>query len=143
MIGSILYITTSRLDIMHAFGMVGRYQSAPKQSHFLVLKRIFKSLKETMNYGLWYPKNQNFQLSVYSDVDWANCMDERKSMSGGAFFLGYSLLAWLDQKERFHFFINYRGRIHCCCYLLHSGIMDDSDTCRLGGQIYCIDPNSL
>jgi hypothetical protein len=101
MIGSILYITTSRLDIMHAFGMVGRYQSAPKQIHFLVLKRIFRSLKETMNYGLWYPKNQNFQLSVYSYVDWANCMDERKSMSGGAFFLGYSLLAWLIKKKGF------------------------------------------
>ena len=48
-----------------------------------------------MNYGLWYPRNQNFQLSVYSDVDWANCVDERKRMSGGAFFLGDSLIAWL------------------------------------------------
>ena len=52
-----------------------------------------------MNYGLWYPKNQNFQLSVYSDVDWANCMDERKSTSGGVFFLGDSLVAWLSKKQ--------------------------------------------
>jgi hypothetical protein len=52
-----------------------------------------------MNYGLWYPKNQNFQLSVYLDVDWANCMDERKITSGGAFFLGYSLVAWLSKKQ--------------------------------------------
>jgi hypothetical protein len=43
--------------------------------------------------------NQNFQLSVYSDADWANCMDERKSMSGGAFFLGDSLVAWLSKKK--------------------------------------------
>jgi hypothetical protein len=99
MIGSLLYITASRPDIMHVVGMVGRYQSAPKQSHLLAVKRIFRYLKETMNYGLWYPKNQNFQLSVYSDVDWANCMDERKITSGGAFFLGDSLVAWLSKKQ--------------------------------------------
>jgi hypothetical protein len=99
MIGSLLYITTSHPDIMHVVGMVGRYQSAPKQSHLLAVKRIFRYLKETMNYGLWYPKNQNFQLLVYSDVDWANCMDERKSTSGGAFFLGDSLVAWLSKKQ--------------------------------------------
>ena len=56
-------------------------------------------MKETMNYGLWYPKNHNFQLSVYSNVDWANCMDERKSTSGGAFFLGDSLVSWLSKKQ--------------------------------------------
>ena len=84
---------------MHVVRMVGRYQSAPKQSHLLAIKRIFRYLKETMNYGLWYPKNQNFQLSIYSDADWANCMDERKSTSGGVFFLGDSLVAWLSKKQ--------------------------------------------
>jgi hypothetical protein len=52
-----------------------------------------------MNYGLWYSRNHNFQLSVYSDVDWANYVDERKSMSGGAFFLGYSLVSWLSKRK--------------------------------------------
>ena len=60
MIGSLLYITTSRPDIMQAVGMVGHYQSAPKQSHSVVVKRIFKYLKGTMTYGLWYHRNQNF-----------------------------------------------------------------------------------
>jgi hypothetical protein len=94
-----MYITTSHLDIMHVVGMVGRYQVAPKPIHLLAVKRIFRYLKGTMNYGLWYPRNQNFQLSVYSDEDWANCMDERKSTSGGAFFLGDSLIAWLSKKQ--------------------------------------------
>jgi hypothetical protein len=88
MIGNPFYITKSCPDIMHPIGMVGRYQAAPKQGHMLDVKIIFIYLKGTMNYGLWYPRNQNFQLSVYSDVDWANCMDGKKSMSGGAFFLG-------------------------------------------------------
>ena len=78
---------------MHVVGMVGRYQSAPKQSHLHAVKRIFRYLKETMTYGLWYPRNQNFQLTAYSDADWANCVDERKRTSGGAFFLGDSLVA--------------------------------------------------
>jgi hypothetical protein len=99
MIGNLIYITTSHPDIMHVVGMVGRYQSTPKQSHLLAVKRIFRYLKETMNYGLWYPKNQNFQLSAYSDVDWDNCMDERKNMSGGTFFLGDSLVSWLSKKK--------------------------------------------
>jgi hypothetical protein len=99
MIGILLYITTSRPDIMHAIGMVGRYQSAPKQSHLLVVKRIFRCLKETMTYGMWYPINQNFQLTTYLDADWANYVDERKSTSGGAFFLGDSLVEWLSNKQ--------------------------------------------
>jgi transposase InsO family protein len=99
MIGSLLYITTSRPDIMQVVGMVGHYQSAPKQSHLAVVKRIFKYLKGTMTYGLWYPRNHNFQLTAYSDVDWENCLDERKSTSGGAFFLGDSLVAWLSKKQ--------------------------------------------
>jgi hypothetical protein len=99
MIGSQLYITSSHPNIMHVVGMVGRYHSAPKQSHLIVVKRIFKYLKGTMNYGLWYPMNQNFQLSVYSFVDWANCVDEGKRTSGGAFLFGDSLVSWLSKKK--------------------------------------------
>jgi hypothetical protein len=99
MIGNLFYITSSCLDIMHAVGMVGRYQDVPKHNHLLVVKRIFRYLKGIMNYCLWYPRNQNVQLSVYSDDDWVNCVDERKSMSGGAFFLGDFLVSWLSKKQ--------------------------------------------
>jgi hypothetical protein len=99
MIDILLYITTSCPDIMQAVGMVGHYQSTPKQSHLVAIKRIFKYLKGTMTCGMWYPINQNFQLTAYSDADWANCVDERKNTSGGAFFLGDSLVAWLSKKQ--------------------------------------------
>ena len=99
MIGSLLYITTSHLDKMQVVRMIGIFQSAPKQIHLVVVKRIFKYLKGTMTYGLWYPRNQNLQLTAYSDVDWANCLDERKNTSGGAFFLGDSLVAWMSEKQ--------------------------------------------
>jgi hypothetical protein len=99
MIGSLLYITTSHPDIMQVIGMVGCYQSTPKQSHLVVVTRIFKYLKGTMNCGPWYPINQKFHLTAYSDVDWENCVDERKSTNGGAFFLGDSLVAWISKKQ--------------------------------------------
>ena len=52
-----------------------------------------------MNYGLWYTRNDNFQLISYSNANWTNCVDERKSTSGGAFFLGDSLVAWMSKKQ--------------------------------------------
>jgi hypothetical protein len=122
MIVSLLYITTSRPDIMHAVGMVGRYQATPKQIHLLAVKRIFRYLKGTMDYGLWYPRNQNFQLSVYSDANWDNCMDERKNMSGGAFFLGDSLVSWLSKKKGSISLsttkVEYIAATTCCAQLL-------------------------
>jgi hypothetical protein len=84
---------------MQVVGMVGHYQSSPKKIHLVYVKRIFKYLKGTMTYVLWYPRNQNFQLTVDSNVDWENCLDERKRTNGGAFFLGDLLLAWLSKKQ--------------------------------------------
>ena len=75
MIGNILYITTSHHDKMQVVGMVGCYQSTPKQIHLAAVKMIFKYLKGIMIYGLRYPRNQNFQLTAYSYVDWENCLD--------------------------------------------------------------------
>ena len=99
MIGSLLYIKTSHLDIMQVVGMVGRFQYDPTQSYLVDVQRIFKYLKGTMTYGLWYPRNHNLQLTAYSDADWENCLDERKSTSGDAFFLGDFLVAWLSKKQ--------------------------------------------
>jgi hypothetical protein len=65
----------------------------------IAIKRIFRYLKGTINYGLWFPRNHNFQLSVYADVDWDNYMDEMKSTNGGEFLLGDSLVAWLSKKQ--------------------------------------------
>jgi hypothetical protein len=69
MIGSLLYIKAFRPNIMQVVGMVGHYHSSPKQSHLAAFKRIFKYLNGTMTYGLWYPRNRNFQLTAYSYVD--------------------------------------------------------------------------
>ncbi|KAH9299953.1 hypothetical protein KI387_011536, partial [Taxus chinensis] len=86
-------------DIMQAVDMVARFQVGPKESHVQVVKRIFRYLKGTMEYGLWYPKGKDFTLTAYTDSDWAGCVDDRKSTSEGAFFLGNSLVSWLSKKQ--------------------------------------------
>ena len=98
MIGSLLYVTTSRPDIKQAVGMVARFQSAPKESHVQSVKRIFRYLKGTINFGLWYPSKKSFSLKAYLDAEWDGCVDDRKSTSGGAFFLGESLVSWISKK---------------------------------------------
>ena len=99
MIGSLLYLTASRPDIMLAVGLVARYQATPKKNHILAVKRIFRYLQVTTQYGLWYPKGKSFTLTSYKDANWANYVDDRESISGGDFYLGESLVAWLSKKQ--------------------------------------------
>jgi hypothetical protein len=99
MIGSLLYATTTRPDIMQVVGLVGRFQSTPKETHLKEVKRIFIYLQATLDFGLWYPKTKEFTLNAYTDADWEGSIDDRKSTSGGAFFLGKCLVAWLSKKQ--------------------------------------------
>ena len=69
MIGSLLYVTTSRPDVMHVVGLVVRFQANRKEAHVLATKRIFMYLKGTTKFGLWYPKGNELTLVAYIDVD--------------------------------------------------------------------------
>jgi hypothetical protein len=93
MLGSLLYVTTYRPDVKQVVGMVARFQLAPKENHVQPVKRIFRYLKGTINLGLWYPSKKSFSLIAYLDVDWVGCVNDRKSTSGGSFFLGESLVS--------------------------------------------------
>nr|GEX05687.1 retrovirus-related Pol polyprotein from transposon TNT 1-94 [Tanacetum cinerariifolium] len=81
MIGSLMYVTSSRPDIMFAICMYVRYQANPNEHHVSAVKRIFRYLKRTINLGLWYPKDSGFDLTAYSDVDHAGCHLDRKTES--------------------------------------------------------------
>ncbi|CAN0838933.1 Retrovirus-related Pol polyprotein from transposon TNT 1-94 [Linum grandiflorum] len=100
MIGSLLYLTSSRPDIMFSVCICARYQSAPKQSHLSAVKRIFRYLKATPSLGLWYPANSTTDLAGYSDSDFAGCLTDRKSTSGACQFLGQSLISWSSKKQK-------------------------------------------
>ncbi|GKF56885.1 hypothetical protein Tco_0170422, partial [Tanacetum coccineum] len=77
-----------------------RYQAKPTQKHLTAVKRIFRYLKDSINMGLWYPKDTSFELTAFSDSDHAGCLDSRKSTSGGIQFLGGDkLVNWSSKKQ--------------------------------------------
>ncbi|KAH9697694.1 Integrase catalytic domain-containing protein [Citrus sinensis] len=81
MIGSLLYLTASRPDIMFIVCLCARFQSCPKESHMLAVKRIFRYLIGTINLGIWYPRGTHIDLTCYSDADFAGYKVDRKSTS--------------------------------------------------------------
>ena len=72
-IGSLLYLATSRLDIMYSTCVCARYQASPKESHLVAVKRILSYLKGTPSLGLWFPKDSGFELTAYTDSNYAGC----------------------------------------------------------------------
>ncbi|KAJ9553558.1 LOW QUALITY PROTEIN: hypothetical protein OSB04_017603 [Centaurea solstitialis] len=99
MIGSLLYLTASRPDIMFATCICPRYQSDPKESHLSAVKRILRYLKKTPSLGLWYPLHSGFDLLAYTDSDYGGCQVDRKSTSGSCQFLGENLVSWSSKKQ--------------------------------------------
>ncbi|GKA34934.1 putative reverse transcriptase, RNA-dependent DNA polymerase [Tanacetum coccineum] len=99
LIGSLMYLTSSRPDIMFAVCACARYQVNPKVSHLHVVKRIFRYLKGQPKLGLWYPKDSPFDLVAYTDSDYAGASLDRKSTTGGCQFLGCRLISWQCKKQ--------------------------------------------
>ncbi|GJW22914.1 hypothetical protein Tco_0033536 [Tanacetum coccineum] len=100
MVGSLMYLTASRPDLVFAVCMCARYQAKPTKKHFEAIKRVFRYLKGTINMGLWYPKDNAMSLTAYADADHAGCQDSRRSTSGSAQFLGDRLVSWSSKKQR-------------------------------------------
>nr|GFB22924.1 retrovirus-related Pol polyprotein from transposon TNT 1-94 [Tanacetum cinerariifolium] len=107
MITSLMYVTSSRPDIMFATYQISCLQLVCVQDIRLILmnimcrplKRIFRYLKGNINLGIWYPKDSGFDLTAYSDADRAGCHLDRKSTSGSVQFLGDKLVCWSSKKQ--------------------------------------------
>ncbi|GJQ93803.1 retrovirus-related pol polyprotein from transposon TNT 1-94 [Tanacetum coccineum] len=82
MVGSLMYLTASRPDLVFAICMCARYQASPTKQHLEALKRVFRYLRGTINWGLWYPKDTAMALTAYADGDHAGCQDTQRSTSG-------------------------------------------------------------
>ncbi|GKE36335.1 putative ribonuclease H-like domain-containing protein [Tanacetum coccineum] len=99
MIGSLMYLTASRPDIMFAVCACSRFQVTPKTSHLNDVKRIFRYLKGKPKLGLWYPRVSSFDLEAYSDSDYAGANPDRKFTTRGCQFLGKRLILWQCKKQ--------------------------------------------
>ncbi|GJZ84171.1 retrovirus-related pol polyprotein from transposon TNT 1-94 [Tanacetum coccineum] len=118
MVGSLMYLSASRPDIVFAVCMCARYQAKPTEMHLTAIKRIFRYLKGTINMGLWYPKDSGFELKAFADADYAGCHDTRRSTSGSAQFLGHRLYAvaqilWMRSQLRDYGFAFNKIPMYC------------------------------
>nr|GEV64439.1 hypothetical protein [Tanacetum cinerariifolium] len=98
-IRSLMYLTSSRLDIVQAVCYCARYQARPTEKHLKEFKMIFRYLRHTINMGLWYPKDFGFELTAFLDVNLARCIDTRKRTYRGIQFLGDKLVSWMSKKQ--------------------------------------------
>ncbi|GJU26470.1 putative ribonuclease H-like domain-containing protein [Tanacetum coccineum] len=99
MIGSLMYLTSSRPDIMFVVCACARFQVTPKVSHFHVVKRIFRYMKGQPKLGLWYPRDLPFYLKAYTNSDNTGASLDRKSITRGCQFLGSRLISWQCKKQ--------------------------------------------
>jgi hypothetical protein len=98
MIGSLLYLTATRSDIQFTVGLCARFQASPRSSHRTVVQRIFRYLKHTPEFEIWYFASSSLDLVCFSDADFMGCGIDRKSTFGTYHFLGSSLICWSSQK---------------------------------------------
>nr|GEY21154.1 hypothetical protein [Tanacetum cinerariifolium] len=110
-------------SIMSLANLLARYQALPTKKHLEALKRVFRYLKGTINWGLWYPKDTAMALMAYADADHAGCQDTRRSTSRSAQFLGDKLILWMRSQLTYYGFdfnkiplyCNNRSVIALCC----------------------------
>ncbi|GJS26484.1 putative ribonuclease H-like domain-containing protein [Tanacetum coccineum] len=122
MIGSLMYLTSSRLDIMFSVCACSRFQVQPKVSYLNAVKMIFRYLKGRPKLGLWYPKDSPFILEAFSDSDYAGANLDRKSTTRGCQFLGSRLISWQCKKKNVvansTTKAEYIAASHCCGQVL-------------------------
>nr|GEW66285.1 hypothetical protein [Tanacetum cinerariifolium] len=100
MIGSLMYLTSSRPNLIYAVCLCARYQAKPTKKHLNAVKRIFRYLKGTINMGLWYSKDTGMSLTAYAYADHTGCQDTRRSTSRSTQFLGDKLVSWSSKKQK-------------------------------------------
>jgi hypothetical protein len=99
MIGSLLYLTATRPDMQFSVCLCAHFQVSPKTLHRQVVKRMFRYLRHTPDFGLWYSTSSSLALHGFSYADFAECRLDRKSTSGTCQFLGSSLVSWSSRKQ--------------------------------------------
>ncbi|GJU19721.1 hypothetical protein Tco_1153063 [Tanacetum coccineum] len=100
MVSSLMYLTSSRPDLVYAIYMCVRYQARLTEKHLHAVKRIFQYLRGTVIWELWYSKDSAIALIAFADADHAGCQDTRRSTSGSMQLLGDRLVSWSSKRQK-------------------------------------------
>ena len=93
-VGCLMYLTTTRPNLMYGVCLISRFMSSPTESHWFAAKRILWYLKGTIELGIYYKKGGNAKIVAYSDSDFARDIDDRRSTSGFVFLFGSGAVSW-------------------------------------------------
>lgn len=98
-IGSLLYLTAIRLDLMYSSSLLLRFTSSPSENYFAAAKRIFRYAKGTINYRVWYLQQKKCKLAGCTNSNFASNKEDTKSTSGSLFSLGSGPFSWCYKKQ--------------------------------------------
>ncbi|XP_062028617.1 secreted RxLR effector protein 161-like [Rosa rugosa] len=99
MVGSLMYLTATRPDLMYVVSLISRFMERPTELHHQAVKRVMRYLKGTMELGILYKKGGSKSLLAFSDSDYAGDIEDRKSTSGYVFLLSSGAVAWSSKKQ--------------------------------------------
>ena len=98
-VGSLMYLTATRPDLMYGVSLISRFMSSPTESHWFAAKRILRYLKGTTELGIYYKKEGNTKVMAYTDSDFARDIDDRRNTSGYVFLLSSGAISWSSKKQ--------------------------------------------
>jgi hypothetical protein len=99
-VGLLMYLTATRPDIMYAVCLINRYMERTTELHLRAAKRVFRYLKGTIDFGIFYKKNEGPILSSFTNSDFAGDLDDRRSTSGHVFMMGSGVISWASKKQQ-------------------------------------------
>nr|KYP62106.1 Copia protein [Cajanus cajan] len=99
LIGCLMYLTTTRPDILIAVNILSRFMHCASETHLKAARRVIRYIKGTTSFGIKFKKSKDFKLLGFSDSDWAGCIDDMKSTSGYCFSLGSGVFSWSSKKQ--------------------------------------------
>ncbi|XP_038876524.1 secreted RxLR effector protein 161-like [Benincasa hispida] len=99
LVGSLMYLTTTRPDLMFSVSLLSRFMASPKRSHWEAGKRVFRYILGTVDHGIPYKRNMDNVLVGYNDSDWEGNIDDFKSTSGYVFNIGSGAVSWASKKQ--------------------------------------------
>ena len=99
-VGLLMYLTATRPDIMYAVCLINRYMERTTELHLRAAKRVFRYLKGTTDFGIFYKKNEGPILSSFTNSDFAGDLDDRRSTSGHVFMMGSGVISWASKKQQ-------------------------------------------
>ena len=99
LVGSLIYLTTTRPDLAYSVSVLSQFMSKPLESHWVAAKSMLRYLSGTSNYGILYTDTSDVTLARFSDLDWVGNLDDRRFITGYAFSIGSRVIAWSSKKK--------------------------------------------